>query len=130
MASFLEIYSNDTHESYDPATEKDAEGTIVEYDIVYMFDPVTELDEPLDPRSAANNSIESQPEHISRTNKDKQIVKPVKRALFSVRNSNSSQDKEDGMPSTTTIFSRSSREIVFTIVTSSSKEDNVPPSNK
>ncbi|KAL2546363.1 Uncharacterized protein Fot_15596 [Forsythia ovata] len=56
---------------YIRATEKDAEGTIVKYDIVYMFDQVTELDEPLDPRSAANNSIESQSEHISRTNKGK-----------------------------------------------------------
>ncbi|KAL2544358.1 hypothetical protein Fot_13591 [Forsythia ovata] len=59
------------------ATERDAEGTIVKYDIVYMFDPVTELDEPMVPRSAANNIVKSQPEHISRINKGKQIVKPV-----------------------------------------------------
>ncbi|KAL2537979.1 hypothetical protein Fot_19370 [Forsythia ovata] len=69
------------------ATEKDADGTIAKYDIVYMFDLVNELDEPLDPRSAANNNIESQPKHISRTNKGKHIVKPVKRALFSLKDS-------------------------------------------
>ncbi|KAL2488994.1 Uncharacterized protein Fot_42286 [Forsythia ovata] len=65
---------------YVRATERDAEGTIVKYDIVYMFDPVTELDEPLVPSSAANNIVKSQPEHISRINKGKQIVKPVQRA--------------------------------------------------
>ncbi|KAL2544330.1 Uncharacterized protein Fot_13563 [Forsythia ovata] len=37
---------------YVRATERDAEGTIVKYDIVYMFDPVTELDEPLDSDSS------------------------------------------------------------------------------
>ncbi|KAL2525065.1 Uncharacterized protein Adt_10119 [Abeliophyllum distichum] len=72
------------------ATKKDAEGTILKYDIVYMFDPVTELDEPLDPRSVVNN--ESQHEHTSRNNKGKgkQIAKLVKRALFSLRDSESS----------------------------------------
>ncbi|KAL2528748.1 Uncharacterized protein Fot_21349 [Forsythia ovata] len=115
---------------YVRATERDAEGTIVKYDVVYMFDPVTELDEPLVPSSAANNIVKSQPEHISRINKGKQIVKPVQRALFSLKDSDSSQGEEDGMPSATTIFNHSSRDRVSTIVTSSSEEDNVPPSNK
>ncbi|KAL2495711.1 Uncharacterized protein Fot_39468 [Forsythia ovata] len=109
---------------YVRATERDAEGTIVKYDIVYMFDPVTELDEPLDPRSAANNIVKSQPEHISRINKGKQIVKPVQRALFSLRDSYSSQGEKDGMPSATAIFNHSSKDRVSTIVTSSSEEDN------
>ncbi|KAL2528584.1 Uncharacterized protein Fot_21185 [Forsythia ovata] len=115
---------------YVRATERDAEGTIVKYDGVYMFDPVTELDEPLVPSSAANNIVKSQPEHISRINKGKQIVKPVQRALFSLKDSDSSQGEEDGMPSATAIFNHSSRDRVTTIVTSSSEEDNVPPSNK
>ncbi|KAL2456832.1 hypothetical protein Fot_56634 [Forsythia ovata] len=112
---------------YVRATERDAEGTIVKYDVVYMFDPVTELDEPLVPSNAANNIVKSQPEHISRINKGKQIVKPVQRALFSLKDSDSSQGEEDGMPSATAIFNHSSRDRVSTIVTSSSEEDNVPP---
>ncbi|KAL2545538.1 Uncharacterized protein Fot_14771 [Forsythia ovata] len=115
---------------YVRATERDAEGTIVKYDVVYMFNPVTELDEPLVPSNAANNIVKSQPEHISRINKGKQIVKPVQRALFSLKDSDSSQGEEDGMPSATTIFNHSIRDRVSTIVTSSSEEDNVPPSNK
>ncbi|KAL2555990.1 protein STICHEL [Forsythia ovata] len=112
---------------YVRATERDAEGTIVKYDVVYMFDPVTELDEPLVPSNAANSIVTSQPEHISRINKGKQIVKPVQRALFSLKDSDSSQGEEDGMPSATAIFNHSSRDRVSTIVTSSSEEDNVPP---
>ncbi|KAL2528482.1 Uncharacterized protein Fot_21083 [Forsythia ovata] len=92
---------------YVRATERDAEGTIVKYDVVYMFDPVTELDEPLVPSSAANNIVKSQPEHISRINKGKQILKPVQRALFSLKDSDSSQGEEDGMPSATAIFNHS-----------------------
>ncbi|KAL2476761.1 hypothetical protein Adt_37497 [Abeliophyllum distichum] len=98
--SFLEIYINDTYESYEMdnqtvvhairtsideeqilyvrATEKGAEGTILKYDIAYMFDSVTELYEHLDPRSAVNNIIEFQPKHTSCNNKGKPIVKPVK----------------------------------------------------
>ncbi|KAL2493647.1 Uncharacterized protein Fot_37404 [Forsythia ovata] len=95
---------------YVRATGRDAEGTIV--------------------KSAANNIVKSQPKHISRINKGKQIVKPVQRALFSLKDSDISQGEEDGMPSATAIFNHSSRDRVSTIVTSSSEEDNVPPSNK
>ncbi|KAL2494578.1 replication protein A 70 kDa DNA-binding subunit B-like [Forsythia ovata] len=115
---------------YVRVTERDAEGTIVKYDVVYMFDPVTELDKPMVPSSAANNIVKSQPEHISRINKGKQIVKPVQQALLSLKDYDSSQGEEDGMPSATAIFNHSSRDRVSTIVTSSSEEDNVPPSNK
>ncbi|KAL2492240.1 hypothetical protein Adt_27868 [Abeliophyllum distichum] len=107
---------------YVRAMEKDAEGTTLKYDIVYMFDPVTELDEPLDSRCALNVG--------SNKGKGKQIVKPfkpVKRALFSLRDSESSQDDDDGVPSVIAISSHLSgdRDEVC-----SSEEHNVPPLNK
>ncbi|KAL2544292.1 Uncharacterized protein Fot_13525 [Forsythia ovata] len=46
-------------------------------------------------------NLTTPPEHISRINKGKQIVKPVQRALFSLKDSDSSQGEEDGMPSAT-----------------------------
>ncbi|KAL2474513.1 ATP-dependent DNA helicase [Abeliophyllum distichum] len=90
--TFMNLTSSTIHNSIDEeqilyvrAMEKDAEGTILKYDIVYMFDPVTELDEPLDPRSAINAE--------SNKGKRKQIVQPfklVKRALFFLRDSDGS----------------------------------------
>ncbi|KAL2517819.1 hypothetical protein Adt_14066 [Abeliophyllum distichum] len=97
----------------------------IDYDEVYQCDGARGT-----PRSAANNNIESEPKHISRINKGKQIIKPVNRTLFSLRDFDSSEDEEDEMPLATTIFTRLSGNRVSAIVTSSSEEDNVPPSNK
>ncbi|KAL2494092.1 replication protein A 70 kDa DNA-binding subunit D-like [Forsythia ovata] len=87
---------DDEHILYVRATERNVDGIQVKYDVVFLIDPVTELDTPMRPETSSYAVLTFRSNSFSRGRKRKKIVKPIKRSLFSLKDSDSSQDEERG----------------------------------
>ncbi|KAL2512221.1 Replication factor A C-terminal domain-containing protein [Abeliophyllum distichum] len=97
-----------------------------EYDVVFLIDPVTELDTPMRPETSSDVNLTFRRTSFSRGRKGKQIVKPIKRTLFSLKDSDSSQDEEHGGLNDSTIPSQLAKNRDHSVVGDFSEEDDVP----
>ncbi|KAL2471683.1 Replication protein A 70 kDa DNA-binding subunit B [Abeliophyllum distichum] len=87
---------DDEHILYVRATERNIDGIQVKYDVVFLIDSVTELDTPMRLETSSGVNLTFHRTSFSRGRKGKQIVKPIKRTLFALKDFDSSQDEEHG----------------------------------
>ncbi|KAL2488826.1 Uncharacterized protein Fot_42118 [Forsythia ovata] len=81
--------------AYIRATKRETGGVQVKYDAIFLLDSKTELDIPTYQENTSKSSFVSRKDILSWRQK-KGIVTPVKRTLFSLKNSGSSEN-EDGI---------------------------------
>ncbi|KAL2543712.1 Nucleic acid-binding [Forsythia ovata] len=117
---------DDEHILYVRATERNVDGIQVKYDVVFLIDPVTELDTPMRPETSSDTVLTFRGNSFSRGRKEKQIVKPIKRTLFSLKDSDSSQDEEHGGLTGSSIPSQLGENIDHSVVDDFSEEDDIP----
>ncbi|KAL2470623.1 replication protein A 70 kDa DNA-binding subunit B-like [Abeliophyllum distichum] len=117
---------DDEHILYVRATERSVDGIQVKYDVVFLIDPVTELDTPMRRETSSDVNLTFRRTSFSRGRKGKQIVKPIKRTLFSLKDSDSSQDEEHEGLNDSTIPSQLVENRDHNVVGDLSEEDDVP----
>ncbi|KAL2454448.1 DEAD-box ATP-dependent RNA helicase 24 [Abeliophyllum distichum] len=117
---------DDEHILYVRATERSVDGIQVKYDVVFLIDPVTELDTPIRRETSSDVNLTFRRTSFSRGRKGKQIVKPIKRTLFSLKDSDSSQDEEHEGLNDSTIPSQLDENRDHSVVGDFSEEDDVP----
>ncbi|KAL2531522.1 replication protein A 70 kDa DNA-binding subunit B-like [Abeliophyllum distichum] len=117
---------DDEHILYVRATERSVDGIQVKYDVVFLIDPVTELDTPMRRETSSDVNLTFRRTSFSRGRKGKQIVKPIKRTLFSLKDSDSSQDEEHEGLNDSTIPSQLVENRDHSVVGDFSEEDDVP----
>ncbi|KAL2475185.1 replication protein A 70 kDa DNA-binding subunit B-like [Abeliophyllum distichum] len=103
---------DDEHILYVRATERSVDGIQVKYDVVFLIDPVTELDTPMRPETSSDVNLTFRRTSFSRGRKGKQIV--------------NSQDEEHEGLNDSTIPSQLVENRDHSVVGDFSEEDDVP----
>ncbi|KAL2480570.1 hypothetical protein Adt_33536 [Abeliophyllum distichum] len=122
----LRVSSFNGNNLYPKATERNVDGIHVKYDVVFLIDPVTELDTPMHPQTSSDGILTFSGNSFSRGRKGKKIVKPIKWTLFSLKDSDSSQDEEHGGLTDTSIPSQLGENRDHSVVGDFSEEDDIP----
>ncbi|KAL2508491.1 Replication factor-A C terminal domain-containing protein [Forsythia ovata] len=126
VAQSIRTSIDDEHILYVRATERNVDGIHVKYDVVFLIDPVTELDTTMRPETSSDVIPGFRGNSFSRCRKGKQIVKPIKRALFSLKDSDSSQDEEHERLTDNIIPSQLGENTEHSVVGDFSEEDDIP----
>ncbi|KAL2508971.1 Uncharacterized protein Fot_32618 [Forsythia ovata] len=126
VAQSIRTSIDDEHILYVRATERNVDGIHVKYDVVFLIDTVTELDTTMHPETSSDVIPGFRGNSFSRCRKGKQIVKPIKRALFSLKDSDSSQDEEHECLTDNIIPSQLGENTEHSVVGDFSEEDDIP----
>ncbi|KAL2558533.1 Uncharacterized protein Fot_03272 [Forsythia ovata] len=97
----------------------------VKYDAIFLLDSITELDIPTYQENTSKSSFVFRKDHLSWRDK-KKIVTPVKRTLFSLKDSGSSEDEDYDINTINNIPNCLIKNRDLDVATNSAEEDSFP----
>ncbi|KAL2483452.1 Uncharacterized protein Fot_44896 [Forsythia ovata] len=111
---------------YIRATKKETGGVQVKYDAVFLLHSTNELDTPTCCENTSNSSFVYRKYHLSWRKDNKEIVTPVKRTLFSLKDIGSNEDEDYDISGINNVPDCLTQNRGLDVAIDSTEEDSLP----